>query len=337
MYKLTQSDILGLKGIIGTPAVAGNELPLDNKIYRMFQTRFPRWHIEKQRVGNIIAQQTMSPAKPTLLFSCHKDRIGFIVDECLPNNQFKLAPIGGISTVKSGSPVIFYAQYPLMLEGTLDIEINLLKTPKAVVYAHLKDLGSSKVRIGDPVAFKGDFITDFNTYITSPYLDDSIGVFVCLKLVEYFSMLEHTPQNFNLAVAFSTMEELGLRGIASVLEQINPDLMIAIDVMDTSPTCLKGKGPALVMFDSGIILPIQLREQLESIAKQSNIPLQAEVFTGGGTSDWEISMEKGYLTFPLGLPTDNIHTLIESVSIQDLEYLITYTIQLTERVESLIK
>lgn len=337
MYKLTQPDLLGLKGIIGTPAVSGNEFPLDEKIRRMFQNRFPQWQVERQAVGNIIAQRIVDPTKPTLLFSCHKDRIGFIVDECLPNNEFKLAPIGGVSTVKSGSPVIFYARYPSIHTGILDIEINVLKTPKATVYAHLKGVEVYNARVGDPVAFKGEFTTDFNTYITSPYLDDSVGVFACLKLVEYFSMPEHIPPHLNLAVAFSTMEELGLRGIQSILEQINPDLMIAIDVMDTSPTCLKGRGPALVMFDSGIILPIQLREKLEHIAKQNNIPLQAEVFTGGGTSDWEISMEKGYLTIPLGLPTDNIHSLMETTSILDLEYLITFIIKLQEQAETLIK
>jgi putative aminopeptidase FrvX len=345
MYKLTRADIQLLEAIIKTPAVSGNEYLLDAELLNVFSSQFKSWKVEIDQIGNVIAQLIIDPSKPTLLFSCHKDRIGFVVDE-IHDWTARLVPVGGILTAKSSSKVLLYMPYKdktgkittRYMKGLLEIEIfteALRRIP--VFYANFgsdkaKELNDS-AKIGDPVSFTSAFVVREH-YITSAYLDDAVGVLLCLKLAEYFTKNE--PTNVNLAISFTTQEEVGLRGIATVVKAIHPILTIMIDVTPTSKTLHKGDGPALVMADAGINISAQLRRKLEEIAKVNKLPLQFEVYGESGTSDWEYSVTEGYRTVPLGIPLDDIHSLQETVAIADLESLLSYIIKLKDDFEKLV-
>jgi endoglucanase len=341
-YNLKPKDFRLLEEITQLPSVSGNEYPLDDELLA-FGKLNPR-DVKQDRIGNIVVKMDSEHwdlHKPTVLVSAHKDKIGFMVQELMDDGTVRLAPVGGIIQAKSQQPILLYRGSDVRLPGTLEIEIDVTRIGRSLV-AYYGKFGFSnrmelekKVMVGDPVAIKGNFHgTPEEPDIVSPYLDDSIGVFIGLKLVELFT--GKVPAGINLALAFSTQEEVGLRGIRSVLRALTPSLLIVTDVVNVTKTLMKGQGLALVMLDPGIVLPTELRQQLVDLAKETNVPLQIEVYPEGGTSDWEISVTEGFLTIPLGLPVEHIHTPQECVSRKDLEYLLNFVGLLIKRAESLI-
>jgi putative aminopeptidase FrvX len=347
-YTLKHSDFTLLTEITQLPSVSGNEYPLDNELLAF--RKFNPLDVRQDRIGNIVVKldsEHWDPSKPTILVSAHKDKIGFMVQELMENGTVRLAPIGGIIYAKSQQSLLLYRGSDVRLPGTLEVEIDVTRIGRSLVSYYGKFGFSNRaelekqVMVGDPVSIKGDFHgRPDEPDIVSPYLDDSIGVFIGLKLAAFFAVIESQPKKIpagiNLAIAFSTQEEVGLRGIRSVLRDLTPSLLIVTDVVNVTKTLRKGYGPALVMLDPGIVLPTELRQKLVSLAEATNVPLQIEVYSEGGTSDWEISVTEGFLTIPLGLPLEHIHTPYECVSRKDLEYLLNFVGLLVKRAEDLI-
>lgn len=335
MIELKKEDILTLKQIIATPSVSGHESIMNNRLIN-FIRKYPSWKVDIDEIRNVIFSRIIDKNYPTILFTCHKDKIGFIVEEILANGKIKLAPIGGINplTIFNGRILLYNEKH--LFFGTLQISLNKKDLMNSL---YLGDFGFDsgnvvrfhEINIGDSVYFFPQFLNT-KTHIVSPYLDNSVGIFTCLKVIDYFS-LNMIPAN--IVVSFNSQEEVGLRGIKSVLKKIKPDLVIGIDVTGETNTVKVGKGPTITLLDYGIILPKNIQNTLERIARENKINYQLEIYTQGGTSDWRVTSIEGYTTIPIGVPIRNIHTMIETICIKDIEYLVNYVISIGKNFEKL--
>jgi endoglucanase len=331
-----KDKLIGLERIVSTPSVSGNEYHFNSKLveqYNEWNNKYnisKDWKIKIDNMDNVIFSKGNSKNKFTLLFAAHKDKVGFIVENIRHDGYVELARVGGLPLTQIVNSRIVLYNKKITLIGTLKIQIDKNDIRKSQVYGdfgYKSKLEIGKfVKLGDPVMFYPDFLL-VKDHIISPYMDNSIGVFTCIAIIDYF--ITH-DLDINIIVAFTSQEEVGLRGIKSVLKKTNPDLSIIIDTTGVSKTVELGGGVTLILFDYGIILPKNIQKKLEEIAKKSNIPYQLEVYSKGGTSDWEISSIEGHMTLPIGIPVKNIHTLIETVSIKDLNHLIKYVIKLGE-------
>ena len=130
----------------------------------------------------------------------------------------------------------------------------------------------------------------------------------------------------DLYFAFTTQEELGLRGSKPAAYTIDPDYGIAVDVtigeeLDDSKkgTSVLGGGAAIKVMDNSVICHPEMVESLEKLALSSKIPFQKDVITGGGTDAGSIHLTRaGVVTGGISIPCRYIHSPVEMVEKSDV-------------------
>jgi endoglucanase len=138
-----------------------------------------------------------------------------------------------------------------------------------------------------------------------------------------------TPAN-DLYFVFSVQEEVGCRGAKAAAWHIDPDFGIALDVTRTgdAPSDAEntrmavrvGAGPTVKVKDSSLLCNPQVIAHLRAAAKKARIPYQDEVLPAGGTDSAAMQRTReGILSGCVSIPTRNIHTPGEIVSIKDVQ------------------
>ena len=81
-----------------------------------------------------------------------------------------------------------------------------------------------------------------------------------------------------------------------------------------------GAGSTLTMSDASVILPMNVRDKIEKIAKKEKIPIQWEVYNYAGTdAEGFRDVGQGCLTICPLVPSLYNHTPHEIVSLDDVE------------------
>lgn len=128
--------------------------------------------------------------------------------------------------------------------------------------------------------------------------------------------------------AFTVQEEVGLRGARVISHQTDADVALALDttaVSDTpeeimDKTLALGAGTGIKIMDFSLISNRKVRDQLQLLAKEQNIPYQLEVFPGIGTDAGELSLAgKGIPTGVLSIPSRYAHSPNEVIDINDFQ------------------
>ncbi|MBW6101251.1 hypothetical protein HTY54_18480 [Escherichia coli] len=89
----------------------------------------------------------------------------------------------------------------------------------------------------------------------------------------------------------SSSEEVGLRGGQTATRAVSPDVAIVLDTacwaknFDYGAANHRqiGNGPMLVLSDKSLIAPPKLTAWIETVAAEIGVPLQADMFSNGGT------------------------------------------------------
>ena len=132
---------------------------------------------------------------------------------------------------------------------------------------------------------------------------------------------------YDFTATFSTQEEIGLRGAATAAYDICPNYALAVDVTDTgdTPDCEKmavklGDGPCVKIMDLGIVTNPEVREIIETAAKDAGIPVQQEILTFGRTDAAHLQYSCGGIkTGAISLPIRYVHTPSEMANSEDLQ------------------
>jgi len=136
---------------------------------------------------------------------------------------------------------------------------------------------------------------------------------------------------------FTVQEEVGLRGARTAAFDINPDVVIAVDVTPTaeatkagkSPIAL-GKGAAIKMQDTGLIVPMAVREWMIDRAERDAVPYQREVLTLGTTDAAALQLHgSGVPSGAVSIPARYVHTSSETIHLGDVEACIKLLTALT--------
>ena len=148
------------------------------------------------------------------------------------------------------------------------------------------------------------------------------------KLFEY---LEKFDENYELAVVFSTQEEVGLKGAKTAAFHVEPDVALAVDTsiagdvpgIEPKESDLEmGEGVEITLVQSngrGLLTPEKVRNWLVNTAENNDHDYQAGVWEGGATDAAKIELvREGIPTGSVGIPTRNIHSATEIVKISDI-------------------
>ncbi|MBE7032517.1 MAG: M42 family metallopeptidase [Ruminococcaceae bacterium] len=273
-----------------------------------------------------------NPEKKTVLLEAHLDRIGLVVSEILDGGFVKFKALGGVDerTLPASEVYIMGKEETFGVIGALPPHLmnGKDKTDELKISDMLIDTGLSideantKFSVGDPILLKSDFTQLAGSLVSAAALDNRAGmtaVFSCLD------KLSGKELPYNVKVAFTSGEELGLHGARTVLADDVPDLAMVVDVTH-------GLTPDALNFDtfplgSGAIicrgpnLDYEATLKTISIAKEKSIPYDIEVAPGNtGTNAWMLQVSGGGVPCVLiSIPLRYMHTVVETIDTRDIE------------------
>lgn len=288
--------------------------------------------VSVNRLGSVIGiRRCGKPGAKKLLLDAHVDEIGIIVTG-EEDGFLRFRTLGGVDprmlcdreiTLLTQPPVFgLVACLPPHVQTAEDMDKS---TPVFELYLDVglsSDEAKRLVPIGTPGVFRGGCAPLGEDQCCGKALDDRACMVSILRALE---LLREQELNVDLYVLFSTQEETSSAGAVTAVNQICPDICVAVDVTHgetpDSPKekALKmGGGPAIGV---GPNMNRHLTNQLISIAKAEQIDYQLEIMAGHtGTNAWPVQIcREGIATGVLSLPLKYMHTPIEVISRTDLE------------------
>lgn len=273
-------------------------------------------------LGNLIAYKKGTSGKK-LMLSAHMDQIGLIVTDIDDKGFLRVANVGGVNSAISIAREVVFENGT---HGVTYFDTREKNTKTAEIRDMFIDIGASnreeaqkKADIGDVAVYCTNFV-DMGNKFASGALDDRLCCAIIMEALRTCST-EH-----DLYVVFTVQEEVGCRGAGPAAFAIQPDLNINLDVTLTgdTPHCARmsmeaGKGPAIKVMDSSVIVPVSVRKFMEQCAKEEKIPCQNEVLRAGGTDTSSIQRSReGVLAGCISIATRYVHSPVETADMRDV-------------------
>ena len=322
-------DLKFLKEMIDTPSLSGNEFELQNKIIKKMEPLCDK--VITDHVGNVVS--VINPeSKVKVLLDAHIDEIGLVISNIKADGRCKMQNIGAIRpclylgsqvhvVTKNGIIDGVIAQYrPIQADKveTSELELDL--------GTFSKEETEKLVSIGDYVVSSSSMIKLQNNNYAARAMDDKIGVY---SILQALLMAKEMGATQGIYASSTVGEETTANGAVCVANLVKPTVAIVVDVMtDTSSVpslenrdlVYLGKGPAITL---GTIMNKKLKELIEKVAKENNIPIQ---YTNSGNRTWTNAdqihfVDKGIPTMLLNIPLRYMHSSAEVANMDDVNNL----------------
>lgn len=337
-----------LKRLCETPGVPGREERVRALIEREVAGLFDS--IEVDAMGSLICRRSPKAGKkrklakgataPTrVMLLCHMDEIGFYVTAIDKNGFLWMNPAGGFDTRNLFSRRVTVVTdsgdlHGVMNPGGRPIHISSPKDRERVpeVKEFFVDTGldakdvHKKVKVGDYVVMNEPAL-EMGAKFVSKALDNRVACWLGIEAVRKLdaSGIGHACE---VVVAFTTQEEVGLRGAKTASHAVAPHIGIGIDVTlacdtpgvpDEESVTKHGKGFGLHIKDSSFISDHRLVADVEKVAKKHKIPYQRTILAAGG-QDGAAAQQAAAGARAVGITvgTRYIHTVTEMIDKKDL-------------------
>ena len=324
-----------LKQLSEAPGVPGREERVRDILEKEFEALFDDVTIDP--LGSLIGRKRATDRARKVLLACHIDEIGFYVKHVSDKGFVRVHNVGGFDTRN-----LFARRVRVQTGGGEDMiglmnpegrPIHLAKEEEKKKIPEIgdfvidlclpADVVKSKVRIGDPVTLVQEF-SEIGDCVSGKCMDNRVAAFVALE-----AMRKAKNIKYDLTLAATVQEEVGLRGAGPAAYTAEPDIAIAIDttlcvdtpgVPEEERTTKQHDGVAITVMDGSIIADRALVDEFQSVAKQHEIPHQLSILTRGGTDAGAMQrIRGGYRAMTLSVPTRYIHTVTETISKKDLQ------------------
>jgi putative aminopeptidase FrvX len=277
-------------------------------------------------LGNLIAvKKGCGSNSKKIMVAAHIDEIGFMVTSINEKGFIKVRPIGGISLHVSYANRVMFQNGVI---GAVMTDSNINKITENTIDSLYIDIGAkskedaqSLVKVGYTANFIGEYVKLAHNRVMSKSFDNRVGVYVLLECLKRLNK----PYN-EIYYAFTSQEEVGLRGAKVATNYIKPDIGIAVDVTtsfdtpnETNGNVILGNGAALKVMDSYVICDETLINILVDTATRNNIKYQLDVLPSGGTDLGAISISNnGVRTCGISIPIRYCHTPVSIVDLDDV-------------------
>lgn len=285
--------------------------------------------ITYDKMGSIMGIKKGSSDTPKVMVIGHMDEIGFMVKEVTKEGYIKFLALGGwwghvalgqrmrIMTSKGPVTGVVGSTPPHLLTPEARKKVLEIKEMFIDVGAQEKFNVKTKLGIkpGDPIIPDSQFtILGNKKMYMSKAFDNRAACGAVIEILRKFKRSSHP--NTILGTA-SVQEEVGLRGAQTVAQLGDPDVCIVIDTgigQDIPPdgfskTEKMGSGPAVLLYDAGMIPNIKLRDLVLKTAEAKKIPHHLTYMERGATDGGRIHMSRiGVPSVVIGPPVRYIHS-----------------------------
>lgn len=295
--------------------------------------------------GNIIGvQKGTDPNAPTLALVAHTDQVGFIVFNIDETGFIRFIKVGGSVTggIQTHQMKLHGSKGPVF--GVVGIKPgHITKPSEANVIPPIEemyiDVGAKSkievlemgIEIGTPITWNVKPLELANNLVAASGPDDRVGV---ATLIQIAKNLKDTPIPSTVYYVGAVEEEIGLRGAAVAMYDLDVDMAIAIDTCpagwqpDVNMRDLYyevGKGPAIHIGKAGATRRFGsqiLRKWLIEAAKDEGIQYQSGLVHGGNDAHAVQQTKSGIPACTIAVPRRYSHSPIELFCWNDLDNLI---------------
>lgn len=339
-------DIDLLSTICETPGAPGYE----SKIRKFVQAEISDYadEIDIDNIGNLIALKKGKSSEKKVLVAAHMDEIGFMVKHIDDKGFIRFQTLGGFD------PKTLTAQR-VIVHGKTDLVGVMASKPIHIMKPEERkkmpettdfyiDLGLSKqeveaqIEIGNPITRERSLI-EMGNCVNAKSLDNRVSVYI---LVEALKQLKQPA--YDVYAAFTTQEEVGLRGADVAAQHVNADFGIALDTTiafdlpgakPEEVTTSLGKGTAIKLMDGRTICDPRMVKYLKQIAKEEEITWQPELLAAGGTDTASLQRrgDRGSIAGAISIPTRHLHQVIEMANKDDIAASIQLLVKALESID----
>jgi tetrahedral aminopeptidase len=279
--------------------------------------------------------------RPTrVMLLCHMDEIGFYVSHVDAKGWIYLSPAGGFDPRNLFSRRVLVCTRDGDHRGVLNpggrpIHISSSEERSKVpeVKQFFVDIGQPAdkvkdlVRVGDYVVMDEPCLTEMGSKVVSKALDNRIACWLGIESIRRLDKQGH-GHDCEIFVAFTTQEEVGLRGARTSAYAIRPDIGLGLDVTlacdtpgvpEEEAVTRHGQGFGLHIKDSSFISDHTLVQEIEDVARKNKIPYQRTILAAGG-QDGAAAQQAAAGARAVGIVvgTRYIHTVTEMIDKTDL-------------------
>jgi tetrahedral aminopeptidase len=331
---MQDSSLTFLNNLLHTPSASGFERAIQD-VVRGWAKPYAD-EIRTDRHGNVIA--ALNPAgSPRIMLAGHCDQIALMVQHIDDQGYLYVQPIGGwdmqillgqnLTVWGAGGPIVGVVsrRAPHLLTTEERNKVPLFTDIWVDIGVTDRKEAAELVALGDPVTFELQSRPMRNNFLTSPGLDDKVGVWT---VMEALRLMHGRPLHAAVFCVSTVQEEIGLRGATTSSYGINPAVGIAVDVCHATDTPGNDKkqlgetklGAGPVVFRGPNINP-HVFDRLQSTAKAHEITVQPRgVPRATGTDANAIQLARdGVATGLVGIPNRYMHSPVEVVSLDDLD------------------
>jgi endoglucanase len=332
-------DISLLQRLCETPGIPGREERVRALVQKETKGLFDSVSVDP--MGSLLC--TIKARKRSggpILVAAHMDEIGFYVRHVDDQGFLWLNPAGGFDARNLFSRRVLVITEKGDLKGVMNpggkpihisSEAERSKVPGTEEF--FIDLGrdagdvKSGVQVGDYVVMDEPFL-DLPTAVISKALDNRFACFMAIESIRAIAK-RRSQLSRDVVVAFTTQEEVGLRGAMTAANAVGAEIGIGLDVNlacdtpgvpDSQRVTKHGLGAAVMVQDGSMISDYGLLNDVCAIAKRKKIPHQRAILPRGGQDGAAIQRSgKGARCIAIGAGTRYIHTVTESINKKDLK------------------
>ena len=327
-----------LKRLCETPGVPGNEGRVRDLIRSEIEALNMDIEIQEDAMGSLICSKAgANEDAPTIMLLSHMDEIGFMVNHITEKGFLHVLPVGGFDARNLFSRRVLVCTdsgdlKAVMNPGGRPVHIASAEDRKKIPEVHeffidtgLGEAAKDKVKVGDMVVMDEPFL-EMGSKIVSKALDNRIA---CWLGIEALRALGDAKHEHKIVVAFTTQEEVGLRGARTASHRIQPDIGIGIDVTlscdtpgvpEQDRTTVQGDGFGLHIRDGSFIADRGLVEEFAALAEKEGIAYQRTMLRSGGQDGAAAQQAaSGARAIGITVGTRYIHTVTEMIETSDLE------------------
>jgi endoglucanase len=289
-------------------------------------------------MGSLLCKRGATVADaPKIMLLCHMDEIGFLVSHIDSNGFLYLLPVGGFDPRNLFSRRVLVCTDDGDFRGVMNPGGKPIHISKPEDRKKVPDVGEFFVDLGMGAAAKdlvkiGDFVVmdepfaEMGDKFVSKALDNRIACWLGIEAIRH---LGDKGRGAEIHVAFTTQEEVGLRGARTASFAIQPDIGLGIDVTlacdtpgipEKDATTQQGQGFGLHVRDGSFIADKALVGEIEALAIANDIPYQRTMLAAGG-QDGAAAQQAAAGARAVGITvgTRYIHTVTEMIAKDDLQ------------------
>ncbi|HVB08829.1 MAG TPA: M20/M25/M40 family metallo-hydrolase [Bacillota bacterium] len=291
--------------------------------------------------GNLCVDLGGPAGTPLLLIDAHTDEIGAVVQRVLPGGFIGLSAMGGARESCFLARHVVVAGHP----GVVGIKPGHFSTPDErgrlpsfdqllvdVGAESADEVAAMGIRIGSPVTWvspltrlgKGD-------RVAGKAVDNRLSCAVLCEVLRERREGRAPAPRARVVLAFTSQEEVGLRGARAAASRLQPDVALAVDTVPCGGTPDVPASISVTDIGRGPVVPLQARggaggylahpavvSWLEETAGKAGVPLQFDLMRGGNNDAAAMQQAgAGAAAAAICLPRRYSHSPVEMADLRD--------------------